>query len=463
MCLANVTKEMRGVYSLTLTSNSGKVNVLRTVVDLKPDIFVVNRSELAANKGDDVTLDCSMDGMQAQATAKKRLWRHEQNILVSTSRVAISDNGETLNIQSANSNDSGTYSCAAVTDYGQDIVEFIVEVRGAHWNVSVDDCQKYSARISRIALLPSNESILAEWRIHGPDSLNASVQDCFVRSSSTGVATLWSNSSDSSAFMERTFDVAGSTGTIQLSDLTFNVGYYLQINFKSTPEFAPYVYGETRSFTLNQLEMDEGVNMAKSGTLTDTQIALAVTAGVALALLVLFCGVCLACKRRRRRHDLCCSCCCCCDESVGMVLHQGATMGKKKKKSSNLWLGNGLSHQDASAPYRGNLLQVAPVSPDDFMRNLAPQWPEPEPDGDNARMEEASLQHPDVVVVAAVAAEDLLSDQQELQALESNAFLRPPSGDAGQTNRSATNRALKGLGCAFVVIHRLLFWSKNLQ
>ncbi len=70
--------------------------------------------------------------------------------------------------------------------------------------------------------------------------------------------------------------------------------------------------------------------------------------------------------------------------------------------------------------YEGNVLQVAPVSPGDFMRNLAPQWPEPEPGAAAAAEASAEADPPPPPLPPPT---------------ETDAFLRPPqvaNGVAGQ-------------------------------
>ena len=99
-------------------------------------------------------------------------------------------------------------------------------------------------------------------------------------------------------------------------DLDLSLGYYAQVNLVSPLNL--YVYGETRSFALADLqEADAGSMLADQGKMTPGEMAAAAALGSVLVIFILVIAVALLCVRRRRRMASkgqivaqCCGGCC---------------------------------------------------------------------------------------------------------------------------------------------------------
>ncbi len=200
-----------GVYSLSLTSDSGRQRTYSASVELRPEVFVTASRRASAAQGTELRLRCdTLPGV----SAKKRLWRKDGAILVGDERVRVVGPGrEELAVFGVKPGDAGTYSCAAVTDFGQDIVEFFVSVvdkeeSNSTGNESVshqsrEECRSASQRRARITSvsLVGNDSALVQWEVpelpeedDNGTSSSVDLSDCFEKA----VLSLWTNGTDSS-------------------------------------------------------------------------------------------------------------------------------------------------------------------------------------------------------------------------------------------------------------------------
>ncbi len=200
-----------GVYSLSLTSDSGRQRTYSASVELRPEVFVTASRRASAARGTELRLRCdTLPGV----SAKKRLWRKDGAILVGDERVRVVGPGrEELAVFGVKPGDAGTYSCAAVTDFGQDIVEFFVSVVDKEVNNSTgngsesqsrEECRGASQRRARIisVSLVGNDSALVQWEVpelpeeddNNGTSSSVELSDCFEKA----VLSLWTNGTDSS-------------------------------------------------------------------------------------------------------------------------------------------------------------------------------------------------------------------------------------------------------------------------
>ena len=174
----------------------------------------------------------------------------------------------------------------------------------------------------------------------------ANHDSCFA-----SVILAWWTNETHSQFHEQRLPIEGSVSTV-LEDLEEGVSYYLQVNLFALPDVT--VYGDTRSFVMtpsfwsaapertNKDSIDSSVS--SQGTVP---LALLIAAAVVGSLLVLL-AILVACLCRQK----------CC----------GGRGDRDRQK-----LKNGL--------YDGRLSISSPLNPNgDFMQNLTPQWPEPEPE-----------------------------------------------------------------------------------
>ncbi len=469
--LTNVTAASRGVYSLTLTSDTGRVKTYNAVVELKT--FAHTKEEAKVVSGGDLELRCDLvDSGGSSGVAARTIWRREEKLLEEDKeKIELREGGNLLVVKDVQPGvDDGTYSCSVTaataaderSDLGRrEVVEFDVTVEEADAIVVDERCREaadQSARITSVHLA-GNDSVSIRWSVVGDDGDDS---ECFQRA----VLALWTNATES-VFQEKTLELSSSSTTPEeVSGLQPGVAYYSQVNLVSA--LGLYVYGETRSFSLDGLERETaegqvgggGDGEDEGGSLTSARTALAAALGTLAAVIALVAAafVWRRRRRRRRRNDMdrfgggggILSSCTCCQATSSSPYSKGGIGGSSSSRRRR-------KGRIVGAPldvYEGNVLQVAPLSPDDFMRNLAPQWPEPEPGAPappsatatGSTSVSAHAQTPaEVMEVMVVGAREEREESpssppqpqptQPTQPTETDAFLQTPNGGLAVPSR----------------------------
>lgn len=338
--LLAVSEEHTGVYSCHIETVQGHKRVLQTLVKLKPNILLSEGGPITLKEGEDMNLECkTISGLDA-----KVLWKYENQFFIQGGSRDIRKKGSLLTVSKVEPSDSGTYSCVAIATFGQDTIDYQVRITPIPQKVS-DSCDpSHAAKISDITTI-SNVTVMVRWEL---PSVNHS---CYKH-----LKLNWWTNESLSAFQEEILPV--ETSKFKLTNLRPDVGYYVQVNLV-TP-FNQHSYGETRSFVVEPLSTS---NLGDFGFEEDSipLLILAVVIGVLLVLFLVL--ICLFLKRK----------------AISNCLNSKALQASSK---SNL---SGPSVYEIGPPTNRLSLQV---NPDDFMQNLAPQWPEPEPAFDDQEINE---------------------------------------------------------------------------
>eukprot|EP00094_Tigriopus_californicus_P008856 TCALIF_08537-PA protein Name:"Similar to Hmcn2 Hemicentin-2 (Mus musculus)" AED:0.16 eAED:0.19 QI:0/-1/0/1/-1/1/1/0/1771 len=337
--LTAVDEEHTGVYSCHIETVQGHKRVLQTLVKLKPNILLSEGGPVDLKEGQDMNLKCkTIPGLDA-----KVLWKYEDQFFIQGGSRDIRKKGSLLTVSKVEPSDSGTYSCVAIATFGQDTIDYQVRINPIPQEVSASCDPSHIAKISDITTM-DNVTVLVQWNL---PSVNRS---CYKHQK----FSWWTNQS-LSEFKEEVLPVEASQ--FQLTNLRPDVGYYVQVNLVAP--FNQQSFGETRSFVV------EPVSANNDFGFEEDSIPLFVLAAVIGVLLVLFLVlVCLFLKWK----------------AISNCLNSKALKAKSK---SNLHPGP--SVYEIGPPSNRLSLQV---NPDDFMQNLAPQWPEPEPAFDDQDINE---------------------------------------------------------------------------
>lgn len=147
----------------------------------------------------------------------------------------------------------------------------------------------------------------------------------------------WTNETNS-RFFEKDYSTVHRSGII--SGLSVDLGYYVQVNLV-TKDLGKVVYGQTRAFTVSEASRStsDAISKGEEDSLLAGS-ALLVLALVITVLILLFLSI------------------------LAIYL--------KKRSSAKTVKDNGRRSITISGPIMGN-------NHNDFMQNLTPQWPEPEP------------------------------------------------------------------------------------
>ncbi|QQP49461.1 Hemicentin1like, partial [Caligus rogercresseyi] len=247
--------------------------------------------------------------------------------------------------------DSGKYICIAIADFGKDTIEYTVDVKSLPITlpeeVSCSESHSINAILISKILRIGNDSALVRWE-YPPRHFNAS---CYER-----ISLGWWTSEKDGSFLE--IPTSFSERETVLEGLKEGLRYFVQVHLKKNSEDG--VGGETRSFILEDLMWGDSTSDPREMRFS---LPLLLIAAFIFCFLLLAIGVgyyVLYHKKKKSRKRLfpCC----------------GTSLGEKKLRKR----GGGAiyNHPD----YRDfQLIQSPPRGIDDFMQNLAPQWPEPEP------------------------------------------------------------------------------------
>jgi len=348
----SISASSLGVYSLSLTSGSGRQRTYRTVVELKPDVWVAGREELTVLTGETVRMDCSDVGQPGS----KRVWEKDGLALSASNggRWEIRDKGLALVLKNATGGeDNGVFACSAVaTGGGQDVLQFHVEVINAERpttsaSETLDHCHDLRPVAVDDVTPADNDTVTLHWR-------PPSASNCL----SAAEIVWWTNGGDGGEAIYGEALLPLEASTFRLT--TEESGYYAQVNLVFRDGHR--LQGPTRSFATGSGASASG-RLSERGFFNDRNAlaAMAVASSAVVTVLVIFI-VALLCYRRHARSASAYVCCCCAAGEKGRSVSSA---------SSRKALGSDV--------YTGAIFQSEPVSPGDFMASLAPQWPEPEP------------------------------------------------------------------------------------
>ncbi len=382
---------------MTLTSNTGDSKTYRSVVELKTRTAKKEEEEklvVRVAKGEEANLTCA--ATDDHEAALKRVWKKEgRTVEADGAKVKLEEEGKVMTVAHVEPEDAGSYACVVLTEKG--MTEFTIRLEVEQKAVlEVDERCRGAAssvpKITSLLRLPSSTEqkdgddndttsvvVRVGWTVQqGQEELSSLLDLCYEGA----VLALWTNETESD-FQEKTLELSPERReTTDVAGLQSGVGYYVQVNLASP--LGLYVYGETRSFVVNNLEeaAEDDLESEESGSLTSAETALAASLGSLAAILVLASAAFLYCKRRREasrwptgadRGGILSSCDCCLSASTSSSYPKRSGGGSGRKRRKGRIVGSPLD------VYDGDVLQAAPISPGDFMRNLAPQWPEPEP------------------------------------------------------------------------------------
>ena len=122
--IKSANSDTPGVYSCVVESkqNAKRRKILQTMVKLKPNIIIVEGGSVAIPEEEDLQLECKV----LQGIDTKRLWKYNDQFVIEGGSKDIKERGKILTIDNVKQEDSGTYSCIAITNFGQDTIEYKV-------------------------------------------------------------------------------------------------------------------------------------------------------------------------------------------------------------------------------------------------------------------------------------------------------------------------------------------------
>ena len=185
------------------------------------------------------------------------------------------------------------------------------------------------------------------------------------------VALSWWTNSSNSVFREMSLPRTAETAIIQNLSLIGNhsetLAHYIQINLKSSGNIV--VQGETRSFTVSDLEKFKKGTLAVIGAKDNSQAALSTPLIVLLAVLLVLVALAAALFFVIRRHKYKC----------------GREKGHEANGGAAVHFGNGsriemygeIAHTESSGENLLGDAQMAAASPIPEWPEPPPQWPEP--------------------------------------------------------------------------------------
>lgn len=385
LSISSMTEKHVGIYSCTATLPNGQRRIVQTLVRLRPEIIKSLSRVISTNEGDDIRLECRLvPGVEA-----KRLWQYNGNYFDYGARKNKRSEGGLLVIQAARRSDSGNYSCIAIRGSEQDVLTYTVTVKKNNKGVSTR-CDQQADQPMAIAGLykADNSTATVAWQL--PPDLN---QSCFDH-----IALVWwTNSSETSTFSEMTFSLDDRQG--DLTGLTSDHGYYVQVNLVAPLNV--HVYGHTRSFTINQLPFRSPDVLASDQPVHARPVVLVLmVAGGILAALATVLTLLLYWRRKHRglagvRHHHhyvkatqsvkgstgygCYACRDWCYSSP-KVSRDSAAFQKTDFNGFDTGMYESAIMPPVNGEYPSGLTgRVSSKNANnDFMANLAPQWPEPE-------------------------------------------------------------------------------------
>ncbi len=417
-----MTEAKSGVYSCTASLPNRRRQIVQTVVRLKPDIILSQGIEVAASEGEDVFIECILvPGIEA-----KRLWQYNGDFFDYGPRRSKKNQGGLLMINRVRPEDAGNYSCIAINNSNgkEDVIVYEVRVRpasstgGGHGQGGPDGVDPEGCRDLRRLERPvgisglyrvDNITASVKWRL--PEDVN---KTCY----SHVAIVYWTNASEGH-FWEEEVDL--DEAEVELTGLDPGLAYYVQVNLVAP--FNILVYGSTKKFVLDDLtaepEDESGLDsfLRSTGLSTSALITIVV---LAIFLIIVITVLVLAIRRRRGRdrfakrsviknNSMTTMCCgnLDCYNGGGGGGRGGLGIGKSNRRFHQKTNFNGFdtgmydaaiintaettTSRNLQPPYKRSSLydKVQPTSNGnnkngggrgDFMSNLTPQWPEPEPE-----------------------------------------------------------------------------------
>ncbi|CAB4069469.1 HMCN [Lepeophtheirus salmonis] len=179
----SVNQENIGEYSCIISLNNGRSRAIKRHLRIKPEII----------------MKCNvLPGIGA-----KRLWKHNENIIIPGGNREVSNRGGLLTIEDIRQDeDSGKYVCIAIADFGKDTIEYTVHVDPIPVSKKEVSCtESHSNPIFLFDVIRTgNESVLIRWEF--PDLFNTSCYEALF-------LTWWTDEKDS-PFSEEDFQLIQS-------------------------------------------------------------------------------------------------------------------------------------------------------------------------------------------------------------------------------------------------------------
>ena len=361
-----------GTYSCYI--DLGQRNkTLQTEVKTKTKLILTDEGYTTAMEGDSVTFACNKLWKSHDV---KRLWKYNEKYLDdSTKRNISKENWKFLELNDLQLSDSGKYSCiASLGDGKRHTITFTLEVvpkpkilKGCETGIN----EVWVSRVEHEGEV-QNESVLVSWNI--PENLNRSCyQEILVR--------WWTNDSDK--YYDVSYDLGANNAVIE--NLRSDSGYYVQIVLLTPQRFE--VPGHTRSFVLSELkQMNQsalGELYQNGGFLSYSALIIILVAAFLSSSFLVIIAIVIYRNKTRKRHqgssssrlDSCDNCwftfCKCLvrsedDHFVGKTNFNGFDRG---------------AYHDRIIPLdvdSGGFTSSNRSRDTDFMRDMTPQWPEPE-------------------------------------------------------------------------------------
>ena len=363
-----------GIYSCII-SIEGRNKTLTSKVQTKSNIIFSDGGYKRSMEGDSITLACNI---LWDSRDVKRLWKYNDKFIDdSLQRNMSNEDRRYLELQNLKLSDAGKYSCiASLGDGKRHTITFSLEVvakpkifKGCE--TGIDDVLVSKLNKEEGNESTRNTSAAVSWKI--PENLNRS---CYQEI----VLRWWTN--DSNQFYDVPYNLTTTKAIIE--DLNFNSGYYVQVILITPGRFE--VLGLPKSFALSKLKQlsQSGMETIFHGGGLDTAIIIIIVAAfVSSSFLIIIAIIIYRNKKKgksapqenslmRGTAGRCCYSLCKCliksddDPYTGKTNFNGFDRGAYHDRIIPLDVDSGGFTSSNRSGDNG------------FMRNLTPQWPEPE-------------------------------------------------------------------------------------